>query len=103
METVDWIHVCFVLKISHAKTTSSHQYTLGQSVLKELKSHSYLGVNISHDLKWVDHINSTISKANRVLGVICRNFHSCPTELKATAYNSGRLYRGKKGVMFQIS
>ena len=78
---------CFVLKISHAKT-SSHQYTLGQSVLKELKSHSYLGVNISHDLKWVDHINSTISKANRVLGVIRRNFHSCPTELKATAYKS---------------
>ena len=79
---------CFVLKISHAKTTSLHQYTLGQSVLKELKSHSYLGVNISHDLKWVDHINSTISKANRVLGVIRRNFHSCPTELKATAYKS---------------
>ena len=51
------------------------------------RSHSYLGVNISHDLRWVEH-NSTISKANRVLGVIRRNFHSCPTELKAIAYKS---------------
>jgi hypothetical protein len=80
---------CFVLKISHSKnTTAHHQYKLGQSFLKELKSHTYLGVTISHDLKWVDHINACISKANRVLGVIRRNFHSCPTDLKSTAYKS---------------
>jgi hypothetical protein len=79
---------CFVLKISHSNNATTHQYKLGQSLLKELKSHTYLGVTISHDLKWVDQINSSISKANRVLGVIRRNFHSCPTDLKSTAYKS---------------
>ena len=79
---------CFTLKLSHSKTPSTHHYKLGQSVLKEAKSHSYLGVNISHDLKWVEHINSSISKANRVLGAVRRNLHPCTTDIKSTAYKS---------------
>ena len=45
-------------------------YKLGEFVLKEVKSHSYLGITISHDLKWGEHVNTMVNKANRVLGVI---------------------------------
>ncbi len=79
---------CFTLKISHTKKNSHCVYKLGESVLKEVKSHSYLGITISHDLKWGEHIDTMVNKANRVLGVIRRNLHSCPTKLKATAYIS---------------
>ena len=88
---LDWqMHInadkCFTLKLSHSKTPSTHQYEIGQSGLKEAKSHSYLGVNISHDFKWVEHINSTISKANRVLGAVRRNLHPCSTtDIKSTS------------------
>ncbi len=64
-------------------------YKLGESVLKEVKSHSYLGTTISNDLKWGEqHVDTMVNKANRVIGVICRNLHSCPSKLKATAYIS---------------
>ena len=79
---------CFVLKVSHSRTKSTHQYTLGQSILQETDSHSYLGVSITKDLKWDSHINQCVSKAKRVLGLVCRNLHPCNTDLKATAYKS---------------
>ena len=79
---------CFVLKASHARSPSQHQYKLGNSTLAETKSHSYLGVTISNDLKWVEQTNSAVSKANKVLGLIRRNLYSCPSELKSTAYKS---------------
>ncbi len=79
---------CFTLKLSHSRKKSLHQYKLGHSVLQETNSHSYLGINITSDLKWDNHINHTISKANKVLGVVRRNLHPCTAELKSTAYKS---------------
>ena len=79
---------CFTLKLYHTKPVSDNVYKLGNSTLEEVQSHLYLGVIISHDLKWGEHVNTIVNKANRVLGVVRRNLHSCPTNLKATAYKS---------------
>ena len=79
---------CFVLKVSHSRTPTTHQYKLGQNILQETDSHPYLGVTITKDLKWDTHINQSISKAKRVLGLVCRNLHPCTKNLKATAYKS---------------
>ena len=38
-----------------------------------LPSSKYLGVNISDDLTWKDHIEKTASKANRTVGFLRRN------------------------------
>ena len=79
---------CFTLKLYHTKPVSDNVYKLGNSTLEEVQSHLYLGVIISHDLKWGEHVNTIVNKASRVLGVVRRNLHSCPTNLKATAYKS---------------
>ena len=79
---------CFVLKISQSKSQTNHQYRLGESILQETDSHSYLGVTITKDLKWDKHINNITNKAKQVLGVVRRNLHPCTKDLKATAYKA---------------
>ena len=56
--------------------------------MQETKSHTYLGVELSHDLKWTNHINRITAKANSVLGFVRRNLHPLPRELKITAYQT---------------
>ena len=79
---------CFVLRLSRARSPKQFKYTLGGTTLAETTSHSYLGIEITGDLKWGNHIHSITAKANRALGFIRRNLYSCPKELKATAYQT---------------
>ncbi|XP_072014732.1 uncharacterized protein [Amphiura filiformis] len=80
---------CQVLKITHAtKHIFTHKYKLGDSPLQETSSHTYLGVEITKDLKWKNHINQISAKGNRALGFIKRNLRSCNEETKLTAFNT---------------
>ena len=79
---------CFVLRLSHARSTKQFNYTLGGTTLQETASHSYLGVEITNDLKWGNHIQSISARANRALGFIRRNLHCCPQDLKSIAYQT---------------
>ena len=80
------IEKCFLLRITHKTNPVAADYTLGGSVLKQLKIHTYLGVEITEDLKWNTHVSKLTAKANRALGFIRRNLPSCPRNLKAQAY-----------------
>ena len=79
---------CFLLRVTHKKKPILKEYTLGGSILKQTQSHSYLGVEITSDLKWNSHISNITAKANRSLGFIRRNLYSCPSHLKTNAYSS---------------
>lgn len=46
---------------------------------------TYLGVTITHDLKWDTHINSICAKANRTLSFLRRNLTGCSKATKDTA------------------
>jgi hypothetical protein len=52
----------------------------------EVDSSKYLGVTISKDLRWDDHINTITAKANRTLGFLRRNMRGCKSSAKAAAY-----------------
>ncbi|XP_072028222.1 uncharacterized protein [Amphiura filiformis] len=83
------VEKCFLVRITHKKKPIEIEYTLGDSTLQETKSHNYLGVEITNDLKWAKHIiNNITAKANRSLGFIRRNLVSCPQDLKAIAYTT---------------
>jgi hypothetical protein len=82
------VNKCFLLRITHKNKPLITNYTLGRSTLKQTSSHSYLGVEITGDLKWNSHISNVTAKANRSLGFIRRNLYSCPQNLKAKAYTS---------------
>ena len=53
-----------------------------------VKDAKYLGVTISEDLTWANHIPSTMNKANSTLGFLWRNPKHCPGDLNSTSYVS---------------
>merc|ERR1712049_94088 len=61
---------CYVLPI---KKKSSYFYQLNNTILQEVTSNPYLGINISNDLKWSNHVNSVCKKASSTLGFMRRN------------------------------
>ena len=79
---------CYVLRITHAKQPQKYTYTLNNTELQETQTHTYLGVDLSHDLTWNSHINRIATKANRTLGFLRRNIYQCPTHIKDMAYKT---------------
>ena len=61
-------------------------YTLEGTNLEKVESIKYLGVTITSDLRWNTHVSNVCTKANRTLGFLRRNLHSCPQEVKEAAY-----------------
>ena len=61
-------------------------YILEGTVLENVDSIKYLGVTITHDLRWNTHISNMCTKANRTLGFLRRNLYQCPLDVKEAAY-----------------
>ena len=61
-------------------------YTLEGTVLENVENIKYLGVTITHDLRWNTNVNNICTKANRTLGFLRRNLYACPQEVKEAAY-----------------
>ena len=76
---------CNILSIN---AKSSHYYQLNNTILQEVPSSPYLGVQLSNDLSFEQHINTVCSKASSTLGFIRRNLHHTPSHLQRTAYIS---------------
>ena len=62
-------HKCESMHITHTGDKSITQYMLAKP-LNNVKSFKDLGVAISKDLSWDNHISITVSKANNLLGLI---------------------------------
>ena len=60
---------CEAMQITHSRDKSNTNYKLGM-VLKDVKSFKDLGITISKDLTWSEHISTIVNKANQVLGLI---------------------------------
>ena len=63
-------------------------YILNNHVLTKVHHHSYLGVILSEDLKWSEHIVYMTSSTNRTLGIIGRNFRNVSVDCKSKLYHS---------------
>ena len=74
---------CNILSI---KSKSSYFYELDDTVLAHVENTPYLGLEISNDLKWSNHVNKTCKKANASLGFLRRNLRHLPKTCKKTAY-----------------
>ena len=62
---------CYILSV---KKSPIYCHKLGNSVLEEVENNSYLGLSISNDLKWTNHIYNICKKVSSTLGLIRRNF-----------------------------
>ena len=80
---------CFTMSVTNArKNKRSWTYSMGGENMEKVDDTSYLGVQISKNLKWNQHIHSITSKANRILGLLRRNLRDTPKEVKECAYHT---------------
>ena len=79
---------CQVMRISRSKTPHEKYYLLCNQILEQVSKAKYLGVLISDDLKWSPHVDYISGKASKVLGLLQRNLHHCPQEIREIAYLS---------------
>jgi hypothetical protein len=75
-----------LIRVSNKRKPINAQYTIHGHMLQEVDSSKYLGVTISKDLRWDDHINTITAKANRTLGFLRRNMRGCKSSARAAAY-----------------
>ena len=57
-------------------------------ILETVKQHTYLGVELSDNLKYNTHIDNITGKASQTLGFVKRNLKSWPTSVKDGAYQT---------------
>jgi hypothetical protein len=77
---------CEVLRITRKKNPTIFPYTFHNKTLKSAESAKYLGVTISKDLNWTQHINNITSKAKQSLRFIQRNVKTQNRQLKTSAF-----------------
>ena len=56
--------------------------------LESVDTAKYLGVNISRDLCWNNHVNNITASANRTSGFVKRNVQTKNKDIRKLAYNS---------------
>ena len=57
-------------RISQHKSKESYTLDPNDKILKSVKNIKDLGITISYDLLWSDHVHEVVNKAKKVLGVI---------------------------------
>ena len=79
---------CQVLHISKNKTPIKHKYLLHSQVLEPVSNAKYLGLDLSSDLSYNNHISRITTNANKSLGFLKRNITTKYEKLKELAYKS---------------
>ena len=82
------IDKCFILRVGRPKHKLVHLYTLHDKNLSETDSAKYLGLTITSDLQWNQHINNITNKANSIIGLLRRNLRIPSQTIKTHAYQS---------------
>ena len=65
------IDKCFILRVGRPKHKLVHLYTLHNQNLSETDSAKYLGLTITSDIQWNQHINNITNKANSIYLAFC--------------------------------
>ena len=79
---------CRQIVITNKRKSSSFIYHLHGKAVPQTSSHDYLGVTITHDLRWnarCANIANKSSKSNKVLGIIRRTLKPCSKPVKKRA------------------
>ena len=82
------IDKCHIMHVTHKKNPLLMTYSMNGRPIEVTASHTYLGIGMNNKLSWAEHISNTVSKANKVLGLLRRNLYSCSHFVRETAYRS---------------
>ena len=67
---------CVVMRITHNKDKSTTRYQVSGTESGNVSNYKDLGVIMANDLTWTKHVNETVHKANKVLGLLKRTVGS---------------------------
>ena len=90
----DWqmrfnVSKCYSMHVTSTQhKPTPHTYTMNSEVLANVKENPYLGVMLSHAMKWTSHIEKTVARGKHLLGFLRRNLRRCGRDLKAKAYKT---------------
>ena len=79
---------CEILTITCKRNPTLYPYRLGEHLLNHVDCSKYLGVKVSRDLRWNDHINYITNKATNTLNFLRRNLQIGNKKIKAIAYQT---------------
>ena len=81
---------CSIIIFGNTRTVDiqSLQYRLNNVVLNIVSSIKYLGVIITNDFNWNEHIAKKHSEAVQTLGILKRNIFTAPPKVKLIAYKT---------------
>ena len=79
---------CNILRVTTKKSPQHFYCNIHGHILESVQSAKYLGVTLSADLKWNNHIQQMTSKANISLSFIRRNLQINSKSVKDRAYQS---------------
>ena len=79
---------CNIIQATRRRTPFKFHYKLHGKVLETVDTTKYLGINLSHDLLWNDHVNAINTKANKTLNFLCHNLRTCLAKSKEQAYKA---------------
>ena len=79
---------CKIICFSNKRHPPTRTYTFCNAILEQVDSITYLGVTSKKDLKWSEHISDIAGNANKVLGLVKRNFWNSSRDVKETLYKS---------------
>ena len=65
-----------------------HDYTLHQQTLENVQSAKYIGITITENMDWGQHISDISSKATKTLSFLRRNLAFAPRSTKEVAYKT---------------
>ena len=78
---------CNIMQLTKRLTNKIQaSYTLEGTVLENLKIIKYLGVTITHDLKWNTHTSKSCTEVKKTFFILEANSILLPTDVKEAAY-----------------
>lgn len=77
---------CAVLQVGN--NNPKNVYQMNETVVNAVTTQKDLGVTITNDLKWRKQVENSVNKANRMLGLISRNFSFRSKNIILTLYKS---------------
>jgi hypothetical protein len=74
--------------VTRARTTKKHPYVMHDQQLEIVTETKYLGITISNNLSWNNHINNIEARANQAHGMLRKNIKKAPQHTKTMAVNT---------------
>ena len=81
------IDKCYIMHVTHKRNALLMTYNMNGRPIEVTSSHTYLGIGMNNKLSWAEHISNTVSKTNKVLGLLRRNLYGCSPFVKETAFS----------------